>query len=145
MKQASRGGHHHQVRYLPAAARLSVYHHVARVAAEVRDVVPNPFEYRHIVQHTHIAGVGEALAPDLGEVEKAEDIQPVIVSDHNHIVIARQILAVVGQEIVSAASRVAAAMHVDHYRPLPPRSVRARGPDVQPEAILPALPSSRAV
>jgi hypothetical protein len=92
-------------------------HHVARISAEIGDVVPDTFEYRHIVQHAHIARLGEAFAADFGEVKKTKNIEPVIVGNYNHIVEACQILAVVGEQIVSAPARVAAAMHEDHNGP----------------------------
>ena len=75
--------------------------HIAGVASEIRDVVAHPFEHRDVIQHARISGVRVSFTAQLGEVEKAENIQPVVVRHHNHIVIAGQIFAVIGQQIVS--------------------------------------------
>jgi hypothetical protein len=48
------------------------------------------------------------------KVQVAIHVQPVIVSDHNNVVISRKVFAIIGKEIVTAATGKAAPVHVNH-------------------------------
>ncbi len=90
--------------------------HIARIASEGCDVVTHPLEDSDDVEHPNVGGGGKFFSSDAGKVEIAIYIQTVIVSDHDHIVIAGETFAIVGEKIMAAAAGVSSAMHVHHDR-----------------------------
>jgi hypothetical protein len=85
VEQAAGHGHSHQCRDLRPAARLAEQHHAARIAAEFSDVVPDPAQGHHRVQHACVAGVGELRTPEPRQVQIAERVQPMIDGDDDDI------------------------------------------------------------
>ncbi len=134
VEQAARRRHRQQDADLPAAARLAEDRDIAGIAAERLDIVAHPFERGDEVEHPGIAGMRVALAADIGEVQKAEDVEAMVDADHDDIAAPRQVGAV-GHRAVARAVGEGAAMQPDHDRPL--RAVADAGrPDVQRQAIL---------
>ena len=96
-------------------------------------MLAHPFERGDQVEHAGIAGLGEALAARLRQIEMAEDVQA-MVDRHDHDIVAlRQPRAVVARR-VGRAVRERAAMQPDHHRA--PRVVETGRPDMQRQAIL---------
>jgi hypothetical protein len=78
VEQALRGGHGHERRAFAGAAGLAEDHHVSRIAAEARDVVPNPLQRGDEIHLRGVARPRVLRAADLIEIEIAEDVEPVI-------------------------------------------------------------------
>ena len=96
MKEPARGRHGEQRRHFPTAAGLAEDHHVARVAAEGFDVVVNPVERGDQVELTDVARVRVfRAAGEAGEIEIAEQIQPMIERDEHDVAFLREPHAVV--------------------------------------------------
>ena len=128
------GARHGQQRaHLPAAAGLAEDRDIARIAAEAAGMLAHPFQRRDQVEHTGIAGLGEALAARLRQIEMAEDVQA-MVDRHDHDIVALREPGAVVARRVGRAVRERAAMQPDHHRA--PRVVEAGRPDMQRQAIL---------
>ena len=118
MEQTRRRRRGHQGRDFPAPARLAEDGDVARIAAELGGVVMHPAQRLDDVELADIAAVGEA-GIEVGQVEVAEGVEPVVHRDHDHVAPVRQPVAD-RVEAVRRAGGIAAAMQPDHHRPLLP-------------------------
>jgi hypothetical protein len=130
-------GHRHEDSDLAAAARLPEDGDVARISAEPRDVVADPLECEHHVEHPDIARVGHIGRTDIAKVEVAERVEPVADRDDHDVVARRQSRAVIA-EVVRRTGRETAAVQPDEHRARR-ASVERRSPDMHPEAILAVL------
>ena len=61
-----------------------------------------------------LAEAGVFFTPNSLRFGIAINVQPVIMGDHNNIVISREAFAIVGKEIMPAATGKPTAMHVNH-------------------------------
>ncbi len=136
VKQALGPRHSHQRRDLPASARLAENHDPARIAAKVGDVVADPLQDGDQVQQPRVGGTRVFFTAELRQVQVAEDVQAVVVVDHDDVLVPGQVLALVGEQVLAAAPGKAAAVHEDHHRP-PAGAVDLRRPEIHPQAILP--------
>src|SRR5690242_13076631 len=118
--------------HLPAPAGLSVDQNVSRVASEIGDVLADPLEYCNNVEHAGVAGGSITLASDFRQIQIPKQVQAVIMSHHDHIMIASEVFAVITQEVIPTASRITAAMHKNHHRPFSPVTHSRRRPHVKP-------------
>ncbi len=109
--------------------------YIARIASEGCDVVANPFQHGDDIKHPNIGRGGKFLSSDACKVQIAIYIQTVIVGDHDHIVIAGETLAVVGEKIMAAAAGVSSPMHVHHDRAFM-GSVDLRRPQIEAQTVL---------
>ena len=137
-EQTLRRRHAEQAGDLAAATGLAEDRHVRRVAAELRDVVAHPLERGDDVEHADVARVGELVA-EMRHVEEPEDAEPMVDTDDDHVVVARQVREVV-QRPRRRPDRHAAAVQPHEHRTR--RAVTdPRRPHVQHEAVLarPAL------
>ena len=114
MKEAGRGGHAHECGDFGAAAGLAVDHHIVGIAAEIGDIVADPFEGGDEVGHADVDGIGISGAGDFGEVEEAEDIEAVVDGDLDDIMLAGHLGAFMGGEFIGGAEGEAAAVEIDH-------------------------------
>ena len=132
MEETARGRRGHQCGDLGPAARLAKDHDPAGIAAKRRDVVAHPLKRQDQVE---LAGIPRPFETgrEAGQEGVAEDVQPVVQGDDNHILAARQPGPVI-EGIGSRPVRIGPAVDVDHHRPL--AGVEAGGPDVQEEAVL---------
>ena len=121
-------------RELAAAAGLPEDRNAARIAAEIGDVVPHPFQGQHDVHHADVSRA-RVLASEARQIEEPEDVQTMIQRDHNYIAAASQILSVVGEQLLPGACGVATAMQPDHNRPLLV-IVNAGRPHIDAQAVL---------
>ena len=118
-------------RGLGAAAALAPDHDVVGVAAEVLDVLAGPAQRGEDVQHPLVGGV--VAAGEVAQEQVAQQAEPVVGLDHDHVVELRQMGAVLPGG-GAGADHVAAAVVVEHHRP--PLAVGGGGPDVEVEAVL---------
>ncbi|MEZ5766059.1 MAG: hypothetical protein R3D69_18700 [Xanthobacteraceae bacterium] len=93
VEQALGRRHRHDGRNLAAAARLAEDRDVAGVAAEFGDVVAHPGQRRNQIEHAGVRGFRE-FWQQLPEIQKAEQVQPVIDGDDHHVAATRQPCAV---------------------------------------------------
>jgi hypothetical protein len=105
-----------------------------RITAKFSDVVTYPSQGQNKVQLTYIARIRKLRAADLCKVEVAEGVQPVVQGYDYHIPAAAEIDPVVYVKIGRVSDK-AAAMHINHHRPLCAVS-QAGSPYVQVKAIL---------
>ena len=136
MEQALGRGHGHERGDFASATGLTKDEHAPGIAAEVCDVVADPFERGDNVEHAHVGGVG-VLRTVVGEVEVAENVEAMVDADHDHVAAVGQAFAVVGWQLLSGAGGVAAAVQPEHDRTL--AVVEGGRPDVDAEAILAGL------
>ena len=138
VEEAFRGLHVHHTDDFAAAARLPEDHDVAGIAAEVLDVVVNPLQ-----RHEQICRAGVArlrvLLPIRRQIERTQDVQPVIDADDHDVAELAEAAAVVGVRLYGGAVREPAAVHPDHDRLLR-RHGEALGPDIQVLAMLVLYP-----
>ena len=134
VEQAARGRHGEQGAHLPASARLAEDRHVAGIAAEARDVLAHPLQRGDHVEGAGVAGVGKAFAREIGEMQMAEDVEPLVDRHHDHVVVCSKARPVEPRH-VGGAERKGAAVVPDHDRTLAAVGKPAR-PQVQGEAIL---------
>ena len=102
VKQAFCRGHRHQGGHFSAAAGLPEDRDIARIAAEIGDVIPHPFERQHDIAMPGVAGIGIFRAADIGEIKIAENIEPMVDRDHNDVAFARHVRAVVNGVVARA-------------------------------------------
>jgi hypothetical protein len=86
---------------MTGAAGLPENRDVARVAAELRDVVADPFERLNQIEHAHVPGLGVPLAADLRQIQESKHVQAMVHRDEYRVVHARQALAVVRPEFLA--------------------------------------------
>src|SRR3546814_16416235 len=75
-------------------ARLAEQGDVAGIAAEAGGVLAHPVEGGDQVENPRVAGMGEALAADVGEVQVAEDVEAVVDRDDDHVLARGEVGAV---------------------------------------------------
>ena len=129
VEQALRLWHGHQRRNLGPAAGLAEDRDIARIAAEFGHVCLDPFERKDQVKLTCIAAAGEAI----GQVEIAEDIEPVIDSDYDYIATFGEFCAVV-KRVSDRAGRIGPAVDIDHDR-FGTSRLRVGRPDIEEQAV----------
>ena len=140
VEEAGRGRHGHERRALRAAARLAEDRDVARIAAELLDVVADPAQGQDQIEDADVARIGERLAADLGQEQVAEHVQAVVHGHHRHVAAAAQAGAV-GFDLVAGAARVAAGVEPDEHGTLA-AVAQARRPDVQVQAVFAHRPAA---
>jgi hypothetical protein len=137
VKEARRCGHGHESGALGSASGLTEEKDTGGIAAKVFNVVANPLESKDEIELPCVAGVPEEimdhLRREVGEVEIAEEIEPMIQCDHDDVAAASETDAVVDRT-VGGAGRVGSAVNIDQDGPLV--TVESRSPEVQVEAIL---------
>ena len=134
MKQVLRRRHCEQRRDFLAAAGLAEDRHVARIAAELRDIVAHPLQRRDQIEHPDVARLGKFVVAEAGEKRVAQRAEAMIDAHRHHVAAPHQIAAVVNQRRARTRHE-AAAMQPDHHGPLA-RVARITGPDVEHEAVL---------
>ena len=134
VEEALRRRHVHHADDFAAAAGLPEDHHVAGVAAEALDVVVHPLQRHDQIGRAGVAGV-RVLRTIGRQIERAEDVQPVVHADDHDVAELAERAAVVGVRLHRGAVREAAAVHPDHDRLLHRRR-EVLGPDVQILAVL---------
>jgi hypothetical protein len=131
MEQPLRRHDAHQRRRFPSPARLPEDQHAAGVAAEPIDILLDPFQGQHAVQHPRGRAVRIGAARNVIEIEITEHVEPVVDRYDHHILLHRHPHAVIpGRR--SRPGREPAAMQ-PHHNGLLPREVVA--PYVQHEAV----------
>ena len=95
MEQPRGRGHGEQHADLVAAARLAEDHDVAGITAEAGDVVAHPPESSDEVEHPGVPAQRERLAAELGQVQVAEGVEPMVDGDDDAVVLAGEVRAVV--------------------------------------------------
>ncbi len=128
VEQAPGGRHAHQGADLAASARLAEDGDVVRVAAESLDIVPDPFQRLHDVQHPHHPGV-LVLFAEGGQVQETEDVQPMVEAHDHHILLGQAHPGIPG-----GRTRIESAAMDPQHHGLGRLSVR--GPDVQHAGVL---------
>ena len=113
VEEAVRLGDLHQVEHLGPAAGLAEDGHVVRVAAEARDVLVDPLQSGHQICVARVGGV-LVLLPVGGQVQVAQDVQPVVQGDHHHVAELGEGVAVIGHLLDGRARREAAPVEPDH-------------------------------
>ena len=138
VKQALRRGHRHQRGALRPAAALPEDEYPAGVAAELRDIVADPFEGKHEIELSDITavrkGIGERGTGKACEVEIAEEVEPVVQRDNDNIAAMDEVDAVIDRP-VAAARGVGPAVNVDHDGTLAV-VVQSCSPDIEMKAVL---------
>ncbi len=119
MKQASSCRHGHQCGDLGTAAGLAEHRDVAGIAAEFVRVFAYPVQRLDQIQLPDIARPLQVFTADLGQVEIAEGIQPVIDRDHHYVAATAQVHAVI-ERAAAGTVVVAAAVDVEQDRTLAP-------------------------
>ncbi len=113
VKKTLGGGHRHDRGRFAATARLAEDRDSIGIAAEVLDVVTDPPERRDEVLNADVRRLRPLLAAEVGEVQKAEDVQTMIDRDDDHVFLLREVRAVV-EQVVARTGREPAAVHPDH-------------------------------
>lgn len=67
------------------------------------------------VQQARVSRADIFFAAQFLKIQIAINVQPVIMGDHNNIVISREAFAIVGKEIMPAAAGKPAPVHVNHH------------------------------
>ena len=107
--------HVHHADDFAAAARLPEDHHVVGIAAEGLDVVLHPLQRHHQIGRAGVARV-RVLRTVGREIQRAEDVQPVVHADHHDVAELAERAAVVGVRLHRRAVGEAAAVHPHHDR-----------------------------
>src|SRR5450432_524055 len=105
MKQAFGRWHGHQCSNFSAASGLTEDSHVPWIASKANDVSPDPLENGYDIEHPDIGGHCKLFSADGSKIEIAKNIQAMIVSHDNNIVIVRETFPFVRKKIVVAAGR----------------------------------------
>ncbi len=134
VKQSFRRRHGHQSGDLRSAARLTEDRHVPGIAAKGGDITAHPVQGGDHVEHSGIAGIGEARVAEFGEMAVPKRIQPMVQGHHDDIADSGEIGAVEAWR-AARSGEIAAAMHPHHDRPLGP-VIQPRRMDVEDKAVL---------
>src|ERR1700733_2332921 len=102
MEQSLGGGHGHERGDFAATSRLTEDRYIIGIAAKGRGVSADPLKYGHEVEHPDIGGRCEFISANACEIEIAIYVQTMIVIHDHDVVIARQVLAVIGEQIMAA-------------------------------------------
>src|SRR5262249_17250906 len=133
VKQAFGFGHREQRADLHTAARFAEDGYASRVTAKSLDILADPMERGHDVEHSRIAG-GRIALPEISEVEITEDAQPMVDRDNHHIAAPSECGAVVTSKLIARTVHEAAAVQPDHHWPFPPIS-EPGSPQVEHQAV----------
>ena len=133
VEQAARGRHREQSADAHAAGRFAENRDVARIAAELRDIVADPFERRDLIEHAFVAARRNLSIGYVGEADESKWSKSIVNRDDYHVAAAREDRAVV-ESLRAGADGEAAAMNPDHHRSA--LAVERGRPDVEREAIL---------
>jgi hypothetical protein len=132
-KEAARARRRHHVHDPGGAGRLAEDRDAVRVAAERRDVAPDPAERRGHVEQAVVAGAGPAgFGGQLRMGHEPERPQPVVERDE-HDALARQV-APHEDRIAARALLKRATVEPDHHRPARVGG-RGRAPYIEIEAV----------
>ena len=123
---------------LGSAAGLAEDSDVLRVAAKGCDIFLHPAESLHQVGHAHVHRI-PILFAEVGHIQIAEGVEPVVYRDHHHAVFFRQVEAVVGHLLDGGAGGIPAPVNPEQHRLFGGR-VTGVGPDVQVLAVFRAGP-----
>ena len=135
VEEARREGRNDQGVDVRRASRLAHDRHVARVAAEVRDVVLDELQRLDEIQQGVVAGIVDRIAGVERRIgEPAEETKPVRDRHDDGVRVLREIAAE-KQWIEGGADDVAAAVDVDDDGQLRCVGCARRTPDVQIEAV----------
>jgi hypothetical protein len=105
---------------------------VAGVNTEICDILADPFERGHEIEHPGITRMDEFLAAELAEIQKPKNIEAVIDRHDDYITTPGQVGAG-GAWRVGRSIGEGAAMKSNHNRA--PASIKARAPQVQRQAV----------
>ncbi len=64
---------------------------VVRVAAERLDVVADPLQRQHDIQHPGDAGAGKVRTAEILQVQEPEDVQAMVDADHDDVPALREV------------------------------------------------------
>ena len=115
MEQAVRFRYLHQPRNLHSAAGLSEQRHILRIPAEFFYIVMNPPQSRHKVSQPCVTGI-PVFFPVRREIQKTEDIQPVVYRHNNDISLYCHIGTVIGRLLNGGTRRITASVQPYHNR-----------------------------
>src|SRR5215510_12189685 len=101
------------------------------VTAECGDVLLDPLERAHVVEHADVARIGP-LAAEVREIQITEDVQAMVDRDRDDVVLARELMPRVDR-VAARPAREPAAVEPDHHRAT--STARLRCPDVEDETI----------
>ena len=108
MEQSFRGRNSQHGGSLRTAAGLAEDHHLGWIAAEVLDIVTDPFERGDQVHHADHAGMRELCrSSEIGQVEIAEAREAVVNRDYNNITQPRELRAIILGAIAGPGSESA--------------------------------------
>ena len=107
--------------------------HVPRVAAELGDVLLDPLQREHQIEHAGVTRVCEFIPSQLRQVQIAKGVETVVHRDDDHIAPPAETGAV-GLDAIAGVARVRAWMKPDEHRPLA-AVAQARRPHVQVQAV----------
>ena len=117
MKQAARLRHRHQRGALRAATRVAEDRHVARSRRRTRRCCRAPIRARGSDRAGRRCRSRRARAAELGQIQIAERVQPMVDGDDDDVAAAAESRAV-GFDLVAGAARIGAAVEPDHHRTL---------------------------
>src|SRR4029077_16364319 len=106
-------------------------------ASKIADVVANPLERSHQIQHAHITGACVFFAI-FGQVEITKGIQPMIKADQDDVAAASDTFTVVSLQLLTRSGRKASAMKPNHNWPL--AIIGAGCPHVDAQEVFTRLP-----
>src|SRR5215204_2994401 len=116
VEQPARSEYTHEGGHIRATSRFPSDGDVVRITPEGGDLPLHPLQGRHLVQQRLIAGGRERLTGDGPAVQEAEDAQPVVERDNDHITAADELAAVV-EQLGASTGNVPATVDPDHDRP----------------------------
>ena len=119
--------HAHQSADLPAASGFPEDGDIVGIAPEGFDVVPDPFEREHYVEHPYIAGQAVFIAAGR-KVQESEHVEPVVHADEHYVLAGYAAAAVVGVRIAGSGGESASVQPYHHGLP----ALSAGGPDIEP-------------
>ena len=128
VEQALGGGHAHQCADLAAASGLAEDRDIGRVTAERLDIVPDPLQCLHDVEHADHSGVFVFLA-ERGEIQESEDVEAVVEAHHDDVLLGEAITGIAG----GRAGVEAAAVDPQHHWLA---GLCVRRPDIQHAGVL---------
>ena len=133
MEEALRRRHRHHGAYLASASALSENGHIGGVSAEIGDIVTDPLQGFHDVQHAHVAtaGVFRAIC---AQIQIPQGIEPVIQRNHDDPVVTSQVGPVITDQFLGRSLAETASVQPDHDRELAPR-LDAGCPHIHPETV----------
>ena len=115
LEQTLRGGNAHQGHHLAAAARLTKDRHIFRVAAEVGNILVDPFERLDVVHHAQIPRVFVFFAIG-GKIKVTQAIQAGVDRYEYDIAILSKVVAIVGCAFDAGTGGITAAMEPNDDR-----------------------------